>query len=222
IVTRALPGASGSAQSRSLYVPANSRVSSQASGVLTKRTGMVSAMSIARAASVTTPGGALITACSASGTGEKGGRVVAGVQAVRRTANAKCEMRNCTIRIPIRPFRIPHFEFRISVRMRRCSWWVRVCRVRRIRWCGVLLAFLVRVPGGPVLDLGLERLRRNACRVLKHHPAAQHSRPDESRKADNAQRACERQLLRRHLETARHLPEQDDGEEAHRQERHRL
>ena len=91
-VTRAFPGTSGSAHSLTFTrtgvlaesVASYHPVSRNASTGLARSTVGPCAASHALASSVTRAGGALITACSASGYGAKGGRVVAGVHAASR------------------------------------------------------------------------------------------------------------------------------------------
>ena len=74
----------------------------------------------------------------------------------------------------------------------------------------------------PILDLGLEHLGWNAGRVLEHEPAAEHTGPDQSEESHDAQHACERELLRRHLKTPEQTPGEHDGKQRHRQQRHIL
>jgi hypothetical protein len=50
----------------------------------------------------------------------------------------------------------------------------------------VLLARLMLMSCFPILDLGLERLRRNSGRMLEHELATEHSGPYETRDPDDA------------------------------------
>src|SRR5436309_2240409 len=101
-----------------------------------------------------------------------------------------------------------------SMRVWRCARRVRVrcrglgavCRGAVRRSVLVLLTGLMLVSFLPILDLGLEHFGWNAGRVLEHEPAAQHAGPDQSEESHNAQHACERELLRRHLKTSEQTP----------------
>src|SRR5438128_4178045 len=99
-------------------------------------------------------------------------------------------------------------------------------RVRRDGFRGirvlVLLTFLVIMTSGPIENLGLKGLRRDARGMFEHHSAAEDAGPDESHESHDAQRSRDYLLLRRQAEPPDHFPNQHDGKDAHRQERHRL
>src|SRR2546426_2049430 len=74
-------------------------------------------------------------------------------------------------------------------------------RVRRDGFRGiralVLLTCLVIMTSGPIENLGLKGLRRDARGMFEHHSAAEDAGPDESHESHDAQRSRDRSEERR-------------------------
>src|SRR3989442_15666442 len=95
-------------------------------------------------------------------------------------------------------------------------------RVRRGGFRGicvlVLLTCLVIMTSGPIENLGLKGLRRDARGMVEHHSAAEDAGPDESQESHDGQHSRGQLLLGGQAENAGHFPNTDDGKEAHRPE----